>query len=100
MPTGLPDADRAGKPDPNGHFGPYGGRFVPETLMAPLEELEQAYLEARRDPKFAAELDALFRSYSGRPTPLTPARRLAAPLGGGRSYLKREDLNHTGAHKI
>jgi tryptophan synthase beta chain len=68
--------------------------------MAPLEELERAYVEARGDPRFAAELDALLRTYSGRPTPLTPARRLAAHLGRARIYLKREDLNHTGAHKI
>ncbi len=87
-------------PDELGHFGPYGGRFVPETLMSPLRELEQAYVAARRDPAFEAELNELFRTYSGRPTPLTPARRLGAHLGCGRLYLKREDLNHTGAHKI
>lgn len=87
-------------PDDTGHFGPFGGRFVPETLMAPLEELEQAFKEARADPSFAAELDRLLRDYSGRPTPLTRARRLERHLGRGRIYLKREDLNHTGAHKI
>jgi tryptophan synthase beta chain len=87
-------------PDERGHFGPYGGRFVPETLMGPLQELEQAFVEARRDPSFQAELDHLFRTYSGRPTPLSPARRLEAHLGRGRIYIKREDLNHTGAHKI
>jgi tryptophan synthase beta chain len=87
-------------PDDRGHFGPYGGRFVPETLMGPLQELEQAFVEARRDPSFQAELDHLFRTYSGRPTPLSPGRRLEAHLGRGRIYLKREDLNHTGAHKI
>jgi tryptophan synthase beta chain len=88
------------QPDGRGHFGPYGGRFVPETLMEPLQELEEAYGQARRDPSFLVQLDELFRTYSGRPTPLTPARRLAAHLGKGRIYLKREDLNHTGAHKI
>ncbi len=87
-------------PDAQGHYGPYGGRFVPETLMGPLEELEDAYEQALRDPAFQSELDQLFRTYSGRPTPLSPARRLAAQIGRGRIYLKREDLNHTGAHKI
>ena len=81
------------------HFGPYGGQYVPETLMAPLEELEEAYLAARRDPTFRAELAALLRDYVGRPTPLTEARRLSADLGC-RLWLKREDLCHTGAHKI
>ncbi len=87
-------------PDARGHYGPYGGRFVPETLMGPLQELEEAYENARRDPSFHAELQELFHSYSGRPTPLTFARRLSKHLGRGRVYLKREDLNHTGAHKI
>lgn len=87
-------------PDENGHFGPYGGRFVPETLMGPLLELEEAFRAARKDPSFQAELDDLMRNYSGRPTPLTRARRLESHLGRGRIYLKREDLNHTGAHKI
>jgi tryptophan synthase beta chain len=87
-------------PDQSGHFGPYGGRFVPETLMGPLKELEDAYQQARRDPSFTAELNELLRTYSGRPTPLTPARRLASHTGKGKIYLKREDLNHTGAHKI
>ncbi len=88
------------QPDPRGHFGPYGGRFVPEILMAPLEELENAYLEARSDPKFQAELRDLLRDYAGRPTPLYYASRLSDALGGARIYLKREDLLHTGAHKI
>ena len=88
------------QPDRQGHYGDYGGRFVPETLMGPLQELEEAYLQACLDPSFTSELDRLFRTYSGRPTPLTPARRLSAHLGKGRIYLKREDLNHTGAHKI
>ena len=86
-------------PDGQGHFGPYGGRYVPETLMGPLQELEDAFRDARKDPQFQNELDDLFRNYSGRPTPLTPARRLSAHLGRS-VYLKREDLNHTGAHKI
>ena len=83
-----------------GHFGKYGGQFVPETLMHPLEELETAYLQAQHDPTFQAELDDLFHNYSGRPTPLYSARRLAQAWGGAKIYLKREDLNHTGAHKI
>src|SRR5512132_1123148 len=81
-------------------FGDYGGRFVPETLMAPLEELELAYREAQKDPAFQAELDDLLHRYAGRPTPLYPARRLSGQLGGATIYLKREDLLHTGAHKI
>ncbi|MGD0500859.1 MAG: tryptophan synthase subunit beta [Bryobacteraceae bacterium] len=88
------------QPDASGHFGPYGGRFVPEVLMAPVEELERAYLEARDDPAFQAELSDLLRNYAGRPTPLSFAKRLTAALGGARIYLKREDLLHTGAHKI
>jgi tryptophan synthase beta chain len=88
------------QPDAKGHFGPYGGRYVPEVLMAPLEELEQAYLEARNDASFSAELDDLLKNYAGRPTPLYHARRLSETLGGARIYLKREDLLHTGAHKI
>jgi len=87
-------------PDERGRYGPYGGRFVPETLMGPLQELEEAYRSASRDPAFQAELNELLRTYAGRPTPLTPARRIAAHLGKGRIYLKREDLTHTGAHKI
>ena len=88
------------QPDAGGHFGPYGGRYVPEVLMAPLEELELAYLEARGDPAFQAELSDLLRNYAGRPTPLYHARRLSEKLGGARIYFKREDLLHTGAHKI
>jgi tryptophan synthase beta chain len=87
-------------PDARGRFGPYGGRYVPETLVAPLEELEQAYADARRDPKFQAELDSLLSNFAGRPTPLQFASRLSEHLGGPRIYLKREDLLHTGAHKI
>ena len=88
------------QPDAGGHFGPYGGRYVPEVLMAPLEELEKAYLEARADPAFQAELSDLLRHFAGRPTPLYFARRLTEKLGGARIYFKREDLLHTGAHKI
>ncbi len=87
-------------PDAQGHFGPYGGRYVPETLMAPLEDLEQAFLDARQDPAFQAELKDLLANYAGRPTPLYEAKRLSAELGGARLFIKREDLLHTGAHKI
>jgi tryptophan synthase beta chain len=87
-------------PDARGYYGVYGGRFVPETLVAPVAELERAYLEARRDPSFVDELQHLLRHYVGRPTPLYEARRLSASLGGARICLKREDLAHTGAHKI
>jgi len=90
----------ASQPDSKGHFGPYGGRFVPEVLMAPLEELERAYREARQDPAFQAELDDLLTNYAGRPTPLYYAKRLSEILGGAKIYVKREDLLHTGAHKI
>ena len=83
-----------------GRFGAYGGRYVPETLMAALEELEHAYAEAQADPLFHAELDLLLRDYAGRPTPLYLASRLTSQLGGAKIYLKREDLLHTGAHKI
>jgi tryptophan synthase beta chain len=83
-----------------GHFGSYGGQFVPETLMHPLEELEAAYEAVQRDPEFHAQLDELFRNYSGRPTPLYLAARLTKAWNGAKIYLKREDLNHTGAHKI
>jgi tryptophan synthase beta chain len=90
----------ASQPDAGGHFGIYGGRYVPEVLMSPLEELERTFLEAREDPAFRTELDELLRTYAGRPTPLYFARRLTEKLGGARIYLKREDLLHTGAHKI
>ena len=88
------------QPDAGGHFGPYGGRYVPEVLMAPLEELERAYAEARVDPAFQAELQDLLKNYAGRPTPLYFAKRMSGLLGGAKIYLKREDLLHTGAHKI
>jgi tryptophan synthase beta chain len=87
-------------PDSRGRFGPYGGRYVPETLVAPLEELERAYAEARSDPAFQAQLDDLLKNFAGRPTPLQFASRLREKLGGARIYIKREDLLHTGAHKI
>ena len=88
------------QPDTRGHFGPYGGRYVPEVLMAPLEQLETSYREARLDPSFQAEFSELLATYAGRPTPLYFARRLTDALGGARLYIKREDLLHTGAHKI
>ncbi|HEV3111516.1 MAG TPA: tryptophan synthase subunit beta [Candidatus Binataceae bacterium] len=87
-------------PDKQGHFGDYGGRWVAETLMPALLELEQAYKQARRDPKFRADLDHFSREYVGRPTPLYFAANLTARLGGAKIYLKREDLCHTGAHKV
>jgi tryptophan synthase beta chain len=88
------------QPDAGGHFGPYGGRYVPEVLMAPLEELEQAYAAARVDASFQNELKDLLANFAGRPTPLYFAKRLSEELGGARIYFKREDLLHTGAHKI
>jgi len=87
-------------PDSRGRFGAYGGRYVPETLVAPLEELEQAYAAARADKSFQGELESLLKNFAGRPTPLQFAPRLTEKLGGARIYLKREDLLHTGAHKI
>ena len=88
------------QPDATGHFGPYGGIFVPETLMTALEELTEAYEAARKDPEFRRELNQLLAEFVGRPTPLYLAERLTAQLGGAKIYLKREDLVHTGAHKI
>ena len=87
-------------PDAGGHWGPYGGRYVPETLMAPLEELTEAFDAARDDAGFQAEFESLLRDYSGRPTPLFKASRLTEHAGGAQLYLKREDLSHTGSHKI
>ncbi|MEW5912125.1 MAG: tryptophan synthase subunit beta [Thermodesulfobacteriota bacterium] len=87
-------------PDPQGHFGRFGGRYVPETLMPALSELSQAYAQAKADPLFQAELAELLRDFAGRPTPLYEARNLGRRLGGLRVFLKREDLAHTGAHKI
>ena len=90
----------ASVPDEKGKFGPFGGQFVPETLMPALEELIAAYEEARQDPTFIAEFEHLLGSYVGRPSPVTYARNLSEKLGGAQIYFKREDLNHTGAHKI
>lgn len=87
-------------PDARGHFGPYGGRFVAETLMAALNELQEAYSRYMQDPEFLAELDTDFQHFVGRPSPLYHAERLSRELGGAQIYLKREDLNHTGAHKV
>ena len=89
-----------GVPDGRGRYGDYGGQFVPETVMPALEQLEAAYAEAQRDPAFQAELDALLRDFVGRPTPLHHAKRLTERAGGAQVYLKREDLCHTGAHKM
>lgn len=103
----LPSADTAAlaqnwqqMPDERGHFGPYGGQFVAETLMPPLAELAKAYDELREDPGFMAELDADLADFVGRPTPVYPAQRLTEKVGGARIWFKREDLSHTGAHKI
>jgi tryptophan synthase beta chain len=87
-------------PDAQGHFGPYGGRFVPETLMHPLQELEEAFFRAQKDLEFEREFKYYLREFCGRPTPLYLAERLTRELGGAKIYLKREDLLHTGAHKI
>jgi len=95
----VPNSLRTG-PDMSGHFGAYGGRFVAETLMPPVLALEKAYETAKRDPSFRAELDSLLQDYVGRESPLYFAERLTKKLGGAKIYLKREDLNHTGAHKI
>jgi tryptophan synthase beta chain len=88
------------EPDEGGHFGPYGGRFVAETLIAALDELEEAYPRIRSSREFSSELETLLTTYAGRPTPITHAARMSADLGGATIYLKREDLAHTGAHKI
>lgn len=90
----------ADMPDEKGHFGIYGGRFIAETLMAPVEELRQAYEKLKNDPEFIAELDKDLAEYVGRPSPVYLARRWSEQLGGANIYLKREDLNHTGAHKV
>ena len=98
--TPTPSINYDAVPDESGHFGPYGGKFVPETLMPALDELEQMYLLARNDKEFQDELAYLQRTFVGRPTPVTYAKRLSDHLGGAQIYLKREDLAHTGAHKI
>ena len=95
-----PPSQTASLPDSKGHFGQFGGMFVPETLMTPLQDLAKAYEEAKADPAFQAELDDLLKNYVGRPTPLYFADRWTEKLGGAKIYLKREDLLHTGAHKI
>src|SRR5688572_23925907 len=87
-------------PDAHGRFGPFGGQYVPETLMGAIHQLEQEYDRARQDPAFWGELEYYFKHYVGRPSPLYFAKRLSERLGGAKIYLKREDLNHTGAHKI
>ncbi|HHS89566.1 MAG TPA: tryptophan synthase subunit beta, partial [Rhodobacteraceae bacterium] len=87
-------------PDERGHFGPYGGKFIAETLMEPVEELQRAYAHYKNDPDFQAEFDRDLAHYVGRPSPLYFAKRWSQELGGAKIYLKREDLNHTGAHKI
>jgi tryptophan synthase beta chain len=96
----MPPVTLRRDPDSRGYFGEFGGRYVPETLVEPVEELERAYLEVRDDPAFAAELNRLLKHYVGRPTPIYETSRLAEAAGGARIFLKREDLTHTGAHKI
>src|SRR6195952_120485 len=91
---------RPGWPDATGHFGVFGGRFVPEALIAALDELTEAYEAMRVDPVFLEEFDRLQRDYTGRPSPVTEVARFAEHCGGARVLLKREDLNHTGSHKI
>jgi tryptophan synthase beta chain len=92
--------DKYDMPDARGHFGPYGGIFVAETLMPAITELNEAYQRYLKDPEFIAELDTDLRDYVGRPSPLYHAQRWSNVLGGAQIYLKREDLNHTGAHKV
>ncbi|HET7844571.1 MAG TPA: pyridoxal-phosphate dependent enzyme, partial [Xanthomonadales bacterium] len=92
--------DYSAFPDASGHFGPYGGTFVAETLIEPLAELARAYAAAKADPAFQAELDRDLAEYVGRPSPIYHAERLSKKIGGAQILLKREDLNHTGAHKI
>ena len=96
----IPIEDFTRFPDAGGHFGRYGGMFVPETLMPPIEELRSAYERYRNDPQFLAELDADLKNYVGRPSPIYHAQRWSHKLGGAQIFLKREDLNHTGAHKV
>jgi tryptophan synthase beta chain len=94
-----PNSFRTG-PDDRGHFGIYGGRYVAETLMPPLLTLENAYAEAKADPAFQKEMDGHLKNYIGRPSPLYLAERMTERFGGAKVYFKREDLNHTGAHKV
>src|ERR1700709_220438 len=100
VPPSLSFTAQAAVPDSTGHFGPYGGRFVPEALIAALDELAQSYADAQADPEFRRELDDLLANYAGGPTPLTEAKRLSEQFGGARILLKREDVAHTGSHKI
>jgi tryptophan synthase beta chain len=93
-------SDKYAFPDAKGHFGPYGGIFVAETLMPALQELNEAYAAAQKDPSFQAEFEYELKHYVGRPSPIYHAKRWSELLGGAQIYLKREDLNHTGAHKI
>jgi tryptophan synthase beta chain len=95
----LPNSFRSG-PDERGHFGIFGGRFVAETLMPLILDLEKAYVEAKADPAFQAEMNGYLRDYVGRPSPLYFAERLTGHLGGAKIYFKREELNHTGSHKV
>src|SRR5690348_12328550 len=99
MNQARPNSFRSG-PDERGHFGDFGGRFVAETLMPLILDLEKAYAAAKADPAFHAEMSSLLRNYVGRPSPLYLAERLTAHLGGAKIYLKREELNHTGSHKV
>src|SRR3974390_2353611 len=99
MNKALPNSYRTG-PDERGHFGIFGGRFVAETLMPLILDLEKAYADAKADPAFQAEMNGYLRDYVGRPSPLYYAERLSGHLGGAKIYLKREELNHTGSHKI
>src|SRR5438094_8012927 len=94
-----PNSCRTG-PDERGHFGIYGGRFVAETLMPLILDLEKAYAQAKADPAFRSEMDGYLKDYVGRPSPLYFAERMTAHFGGAKIYFKREDLNHTGAHKV
>ena len=93
-------SNKVSLPDSRGHFGPYGGSYVPETLFHPLQELESAYFKAKEDSTFTSELSSLLKEFAGRPTELYYAEQLSEKIGGARIFLKREDLLHTGAHKI
>src|SRR5436309_9211418 len=99
MNSALPNSFRSG-PDERGHFGIFGGRFVAETLMPLILDLEKAYAEAKADPAFQAEMNFYLRDYVGRPSPLYLAERLTEHLGGAKVYFKREELNHTGSHRV
>src|SRR6476646_4710848 len=100
MSTAAPSVPSAVLPDPAGHFGAYGGVFVPETLIFALQQLETEYKRAKNDPQFTKDFDYYLREFVGRPSRLYFAKRLTEKFGGAKIYLKREDLNHTGAHKI